>query len=109
MEPREPLVLNEAEALELLSFLVTAARTQLDEAREYAPMRLLEAAHRLAEAVRERASPGTRALIDGPLREFPRTAVTGEGAEAYVTRLDALCRAVADCLVAHFGIDPGAA
>ena len=37
------MVLTEDEALELLAFLVTAARTQLDEAAEYGPLRLLTA------------------------------------------------------------------
>jgi hypothetical protein len=35
------MVLSEAEGLELLAYLVTAARTQLDEAAEYGPFRLL--------------------------------------------------------------------
>ena len=104
MERAEKLVLDEAAALELLSFLVTAARTQLDEASEYAPMRLLEAARRLAAGVRDRVSPETRALIDGPLHDFPATLTPGAAREPYVARLDELCRAVADCLVAHFGL-----
>jgi Family of unknown function (DUF6092) len=101
----ETFLLTEGETLEILSFLITAARTQLDEASEYAPMRLLEAAHRLADVVRERASPETRALIDGPLRSVPQTATPGEGRDAYAARLDELCRAVADRLVAHFGLE----
>ncbi len=44
-------VLDEDEALELLAYLVTAARTQVDEAAEYGPLRLLTAAHRLGERV----------------------------------------------------------
>ena len=34
------MVLTEDEALELLAFLVTAARTQLEEAAEYGPLRM---------------------------------------------------------------------
>ena len=37
-------VLDERDGVELLIYLVTAARTQVDEAAEYAPMRLLTAA-----------------------------------------------------------------
>ena len=37
-------VLDESDGVELLIYLVTAARTQVDEAAEYAPMRLLTAA-----------------------------------------------------------------
>ena len=50
-----PCVLDEDDALELLAFLVTAARTQVDEAAEYGPMRLLAAAHRLGELIGARA------------------------------------------------------
>ena len=57
-----PWVLDEDDALELLAFLVTAARTQVEEAAEYGPMRLLSAAHRLAETIGPRASEGTREL-----------------------------------------------
>jgi hypothetical protein len=35
MAKTPPMVLSEDEALKLLAFLVTAARTQLDEASEY--------------------------------------------------------------------------
>ena len=34
------MVMNEEEAMELLAFLVTAARIQVDEPPDYAPMRL---------------------------------------------------------------------
>ena len=42
------MVLSEEDALELLAFLVTAARTQVDEAAEYGSLRLLTAAGRVA-------------------------------------------------------------
>jgi len=99
-----PLVLAEDEALELLAFLVTAARTQIDEAAEYAPLRLLTAAGRLAGFIAERASPDTRALLTGPLGQLldaPLSAVD----PAFAERLDGVCRAVAEHLVRHFGLD----
>ena len=43
------LVLSKESALEVLAFLVTAARTQTEEAAEYGPMRLLMGARLLAE------------------------------------------------------------
>ena len=49
-------VLDEDDALELLAYLITAARTQCDEAAEYGPMRLLTAAHRLADRIASRSS-----------------------------------------------------
>src|SRR3954471_9290713 len=48
-------VLDEDEALELLAYLVTAARTQVDEAAEYGPLRLLTAAVRLSERIAPRS------------------------------------------------------
>ena len=54
-------VLDEDEALELLAYLLTAARTQVDEAAEYGPLRLLTAAHRLADRIAPRSSGGTAA------------------------------------------------
>ncbi|HEY7540718.1 MAG TPA: DUF6092 family protein [Methylomirabilota bacterium] len=69
------MVLSEDEALELVAFLVTAARTQIDEAAEYGPLRLLTAAGRLAELIAERVSPETRAFLTGPLKQIPDLAV----------------------------------
>jgi hypothetical protein len=97
------LVLDEDAALELLAYLVTAARTQVDEAAEYGPMRLLTAARRLGAAIAERASPETARLVRGPLADMPELAVPRAERDAYVARLDELCRALAVHLTAHFG------
>jgi hypothetical protein len=99
-------VLDEDDALDLLAFLVTAARTQVDEAREYGPLRLLMAAHRLADAMAPRSSPGTQNLITHDLPNMPVVALPrGEGADDYVARLDALCAAVGELLVRRYGPD----
>ncbi|HXJ82634.1 MAG TPA: DUF6092 family protein [Candidatus Methylomirabilis sp.] len=98
------MVLTEGEALELLAFLVTAARTQLDEAAEYGPLRLLTAATRLADAIGPRVSPETRALLAGPLRQIPETAVRTSDPTGYAAKLDGVCRAIAQHLVAHLGV-----
>jgi hypothetical protein len=105
MAKATPMVLSEDEALELLAFLVTAARTQLDEASEYGSLRLLTAANRLANAVAERVSPATRALLAGPLRQIPELAVRTADPAGYSAALDDLCRAVGEHLVRHFGVD----
>jgi Family of unknown function (DUF6092) len=98
-------ILDEDDALELLAFLVTAARTQVDEAAEYGPMRLLAAAHRLGGALGDKASPDTAAAVSAALEQMPPLAVPrGDGRAAYVARLDDLCSAVAAHLVAHFGV-----
>ena len=56
-------VLDESDGVELLIYLVTAARTQVDEAAEYAPMRLLTAARasRDGRAERERQTAASLA------------------------------------------------
>ena len=98
------MVLNEDEALELVAFLVTAARTQVDEAAEYGSLRLLTAAGRLAELIAERVSPETRTFLTGPLRQIPDLAVRVADPAGYVAALDAACRAVGEHLVTHFGL-----
>ncbi|MHA6794860.1 DUF6092 family protein [Pseudonocardia bannensis] len=97
-----PLVLDEDQALELLAYLVTAARTQVDEAAEYGPMRLLTAAGRLAAMIRPRASEGLQDVLAGPLGSVPPTAVPRTGREAYVARLDGICRELAEHLSIRF-------
>ncbi len=93
--------------MELLAYLVTAARTQVDEAAEYGPMRLLTAARRLADMVGPRASDDTRQFIAGPLQAMPLLAVprADEGSRSraeYVAAVDGLCRELARLLTARF-------
>src|SRR5262245_27358160 len=99
------LVVSGDEALELVAFLVTAARTQVDEAAEYGSLRLLTAAGRLAELIAERVSPETRTFLTGPLRQIPDLAVRTADPAGYVSALDEVCRTVAEHLVTHFGLD----
>jgi hypothetical protein len=101
-----PCILDEDDALELLAFLVTAARTQVDEAAEYGPMRLLTAAHRLGELIGARGSAETSAAVSAALAGMPPLAVPREERDAYVARLDELCRSLAAHLVTHFGATP---
>ena len=90
-----PWVLDEDDALELLAYLVTSARTQVDEAAEYGPMRLLTAAHRLAEAMGPRATDATSTALRGPLQDMPLLAVPRGDREQYVEQLDGVCRSLA--------------
>jgi hypothetical protein len=86
-------------ALEVLAYLITAARTQLDEAAEYAPMRLLTAAQRLADGMRPGASPPLQRLI-AAVEALPPTATPSTDRAAYVALVDGLCSELADCLLA---------
>ncbi|MDT7576092.1 MAG: hypothetical protein QOH17_2425 [Pseudonocardiales bacterium] len=101
-------VLDEDDALELLAYLITAARTQVDEAAEYGPMRLLTAAHRLAEGIAPRSTAAAD-LVQGALGRMPVLALprAGAGRDDYVTALDDLCRALATQLTARFAAEPG--
>src|SRR5215813_5420507 len=99
------MVLSEDEALELMSCLVTAARTQVDEAAEDGSLRLLTAAGRLAEFITERVSPETGEFLRGPLKQIPALAVRTAHPAGYVAALDRVCRAVGEHLVTHFGLD----
>jgi len=84
--------------MEVLAYLVTAARTQLDEAAEYAPFRLLTAAQRLAGHMAPHASAPVRQLI-ATLDSMPATA-TPRDRDAYTAKVDEICVALADCLLA---------
>ena len=101
------MVLTEEEGLELLAYLVTAARTQLDEAAEYGPLRLLGAAQRLGTFMAPRSSQATRALIEDSIRPMPETATRSADPDAYVAALDAVCGALAEHLVEVFDVDHG--
>ncbi len=101
----DAMVLTEDEALELLAFLVTAARTQVNEPNEYGPLRLLTAARKLGEFMFSRVSPETQQLLSGPLKQTPATATFMADREAYIAQLDAMCSAVAGHLVKHFGLE----
>lgn len=98
----ERLVVSERDVLEVLAFLIAAARTQLDEAAEYAPLRLLTAAGKLGEATGGRASEPVRALI-AEIDAIPATATPSSDPRAYVALVDDLCVALADCLLAMDG------
>jgi len=104
-EDQSVRVLDEHDGVELLAYLVTAARTQADEAAEYAPMRLLTAAGRLAEMIEPNASAGLRPLLRDVRQGCSETAVQAGDAAGYVERLDVLCRTVAEYLVRSLGLD----
>jgi hypothetical protein len=105
----ETLVLSEAEAIELFSFLVSSARTQLDEPCRYASMRVLTAAEILRDFVMERVSPDAQTLLEGTVNTITHAHVYMADTEVYTTALDDLCREVADYVVNQSGLSKGAA
>ena len=97
--PEEPMVLTEDEAIELFAFLMTSARSQLDDPCRYASMRLLTAAEELRDRIADRVGPQTRALFERtrPATGFAQTHTND--LEAYTSTLDELCAETARFLV----------
>jgi Family of unknown function (DUF6092) len=91
-------------ALEVLAFLVTAARTQTEEAAEYGPMRLLMAARLLAQGMAPHVGddPALQSLVDEVAALEPVRTPTRDR-ELYLASLDALCERVADTMLAQEG------
>jgi Family of unknown function (DUF6092) len=103
--PAMQLVLSEEEAVELLAYLVTAARTQLDEAAEYGPLRLLMAARRLGEMIAPRSSESVRQLVTGPLTQLgPLPLGDADDGGKFAARLDVVCVAVAENALQRAGL-----
>ncbi|HRD61188.1 MAG TPA: DUF6092 family protein [Nocardioides sp.] len=108
-DPPDRPVLSTAAVLEILTYLVTAARTQVDEAREYGPMRLLTGARRLTEQLPPEVLDASGPALSRLLRELgaiePTATPTRDRTE-YVERLDALCALAADALLETHGRSP---
>jgi hypothetical protein len=96
--------LTQESALDVLAFLVTAARTQTEEAAEYGPMRLLMGARALAQGMAPHVGDNAalRALVDEVGALEPVRTPTRDR-EAYLASLDALCEHVADALLTQVG------
>ena len=95
------MVLAEDEAPEIQAvqaFRATAARTQFDEPPDYAPMRLLNGAERLASFIKGRVSRDKRQLKDSSLYDVPH-GLRRSNFDHYVARLDESCRTAAQDLV----------
>jgi hypothetical protein len=98
-------VLTEEEGLELLAFLFSSARIQLDEPCQYASMRLLSAAEMVRDFIRERVSPDTRLVLDGTDEMTTHAQMYTADLEDYTGTLDELCRHFARYLVEKSGLD----
>jgi hypothetical protein len=101
------MVLTEAEAMELFAYLLTSARTQLDEPCQYASMRLLTAAELVRDSFKARASADAQGFLSStePKTAFAQTHTND--AEAYASVLDELCAMVARQLVRRAGAEEG--
>lgn len=102
-------VLTEAEALEFFAFLLSSARTQINDPALYASMRLLTAAEKLREFIRERVSPETKALLSDTDELTTRAQIYMSDLEAYTADLDELCSLTAQFFVDQSGLKDGGA
>ena len=102
------MALNEQEAYELLTFLVTSARIQLDEPAGYVSLRLLTAAERLSGFMIERSSSANREFLAGVQEDIEQMINAMADVDKFIASLDELCRAVAQHLVGQNGLSGGA-
>jgi hypothetical protein len=103
--PSERPVLSAEAVLEILTYLVTAARTLVDEAA-YGPMRLMTGARRLTEQLPDEVAAASGPALARFLRELGTvepTATPTRNRSDYVERLDALCELAADALLETHG------
>ena len=98
-------LLTEDEALELFAYLITSARTQLDDPTRYASMRLLSAAEELRNRLAGRVSPETTAMFEATVAPAALAQEYINHRDLYTESLDELCAIVARALVARAGLD----
>jgi len=95
----DKMVVSEDQAVELLAFLITAARGLMYEPNNYGPMRLLDAAERLCLSSQDEASPQARQLFAHIIERSPEVQGEINRPEQFATEIDSLCRSVAQYLV----------
>lgn len=97
----ETKLLSEAQAVELFAFLITAARTQLDDPCLYASMRLLTGAEKLRDFIAADVSSDFQTLLAATEDKTEQAQIIMNDTEAYSVVLDDLCEMVAKHLVVH--------
>jgi hypothetical protein len=102
----ETMALSESEALDLLAFVMTAARISHEEPSDYSRMRLLQTAERLCIAVGPRSRDTVRELMSHLAAEIPDNAAhRHRHPEQFLIFLDESCRLIARALMAHRGVE----
>ena len=93
------MMLNEDQAIELFTFLITAARTQLNDPHHYASMRLLTAAEMLRDFIDEQTSPEMQTMLNATVNKSEHAQIIMNDTVAFADALDELCIMVAQFLV----------
>lgn len=101
----QTMILSEDEVVELLAFLITAARGLIDEPNNYGPMRLLDAAERICIMGQDKASPETRELFAHIIAKSPEVQGEINRTDRFSSEIDSLCRSVARYLVATSSLE----
>jgi hypothetical protein len=99
------MMLTEDQAIELFTFLIASARTQLNDPHHYASMRLLTAAEMLRDFITEHASSATQNFLNATVDKSERAQIIMNDANAFAAALDELCVIAAQLLVARSGLE----
>jgi hypothetical protein len=100
-------LITEEQAVELFTFLITAARTQLDDPCLYGSMRLLCAAEMLRDFMAQDASLPTRKFLAATMEKTEYAQIIMNDVEAYTAALDELCGMTARYLVEQTNLTGG--
>lgn len=101
----DKMMLTEDQAVELFTFLMASARTQLDDPHHYASMRLLTAAEMLRDFITERVSSDTQKLLKNTVDKSEQAQIIMNDTDAFAKALDELCAMVAQFLVEQNGLE----
>jgi hypothetical protein len=104
-DKEKTMVLSEAEILEFLAFLISSARTQLDDPANYGSMRLLTVFEDLRDIVLERVSAETRAMLEKTIEKTTDAQINMLDTDYYTEALDELNRMMAQFLVEQSGLE----
>lgn len=100
----ENFMLTEEQAVELFTFLIASARTQLDDPHHYASMRLLTAAEMLRDFISERTSDPIQEFLNTTVEKSEKAQIIMNDTGAFAAALDELCAMTAQFLVEQSGL-----
>lgn len=101
----EKMMLTEEQAVELFTFLISAARTQLNDPHHYASMRLLTAAEMLRDFITEQTSSDMQKMLNDTVDKSEHAQIIMNDTDAFADVLDDLCVMVAQFLVERNGLE----
>ena len=100
----EKMVLTEDQAIELLTFLIASARTQLNDPHHYASMRLLTAAEMLRDFITEQMAAATQEFLNATVEKSEKAQIIMNDTNAFAAALDELCAMTAQFVLEQSGL-----